>query len=404
MSAPLADPLAGIRVVEVAHFIAAPAGGSLLADLGAEVIKVEIPGGELYRHVRPTFLGVESDFPASPGFQMDNRGKRSLTLDLRRGAARTALQRIIDTADVLLTNVLPARRAKYGLDAEALLARKPELIYASLTGYGMGGEQASLPSFDYTAYWARTGLMDLMHDEGTPPNFLRPGVGDHAAAISLVAGILAALRVREQSGRGQVVDVSLLGVGLYVAGCDLATATAAGVAPSRHRRSAPLNPLWNHYPTADGRWLFLVMVETDRYWPPLCRAIARPELEADPRFASAEERTRHASALVEILDGVFRGHTLAEWERRLQGQPIIWAPVRTMDEAVRDPQVAAMGYLPVLGHPLAGSFRTVAPPFRLSESEARPRGPAPELGADAEAVLTGAGLSRSEIEATLRSD
>ena len=403
MSAPPAA-LSGIRVVEVAHFVAAPAGGALLADLGAEVIKVEIPAGELYRHTRPSFFGVESDFEASPGFQMDNRGKRSLTLDLRREAARAALQRVIDTADVLLTNVLPARRPKYGLDAKTLLARKPELIYASLSGYGMGGEEASTPSFDYTAYWARTGMMDLMHDAGTPPGFLRPGVGDHAAAISLTAGILAALRARDRSGRGQIVDVSLLGVGLYVAGCDLATAAAAGVAPTQHNRSAPLNPLWNHYPTADGRWLFLVMVETDRYWPPLCRAIGRPELEGDPRFAGAEARAQHAAALVEILDAVFRAHPLAAWEQRLRDQPIIWAPVRTMEEAVADPQVAAMEYLPTLRHPTAGEFRTVAPPFRLSESEVGPRGPAPELGADTEAVLASAGLPREEIAALRRNE
>lgn len=392
-------PLEGIRVVEVAHFVAAPSGGALLADLGAEVVKVEIPTGEMYRHVRPQFMGIDSDFPASPGFQMDNRGKRSLTLDLTRPGAVEALSKVIDTAQVVLTNMLPARRPKYGIDAESLLARNPALVYASLTGYGMEGAEASTPSFDYAAYWARSGLMDLMHDEGTPPAFLRPGVGDHAAGISLVAGILSALRVSERTGRGQVVDVSLLGIGLYVSGCDLATVAATGQNPPRHNRSAPSNPLWNQYRTRDGRWLFLVMVETDRYWPLVCRALDREDLAKDSRFGDATGRAKHSEQLVAEIDQTFATRDLADWAAPLRENRVIWAPAQTMAEVLEDPQAKAMGFFPELEHPEAGRFATVAPPFLLSESQMRHEVPAPELGADTQDVLSKAGLSDAEIAA-----
>ena len=221
-------PLEGVRVIEIAHFVAVPAAGSLLADLGADVIKIEVPPrGEIYRRSRPAFSGYQSDFPEGPGFHLDNRGKRSLMLDLTHPDARSALLRVIDGADVVTTNLLPARRVKYGLDHETLLARKPSLVVAGINGYGHGGEEADRPAFDYAAYWARSGMMDLMRDEGVPPSMLRPGVGDHAAASNLVIAILAALRMRDATGQGRYVEVSLLQTGLYILGCDVAMALVA---------------------------------------------------------------------------------------------------------------------------------------------------------------------------------
>jgi formyl-CoA transferase len=390
-------PLDGIRVIEVAHFVAAPSAGALLADLGAEVIKVEVPDGEVYRHVRPDFAGIDSDFEASPGFQLNNRGKRSLTLDLKQPGAVDALHRVIDTADVLLTNTLPDRRPRFRLDADTLLARKPELIYASLTGYGSRGADASTPAFDYAAYWARTGLMDLMHDEGTPPAFLRPGLGDHAAGLSLVVGILSALRVKERTGRGQYIDVSLMGVGLYVSGCDTAMVAATGKTPPRHRREAPSNPLWNQYRTGDDRWLFLVMVETDRYWPLVAKALEHEEWLGDARFESAESRAAHSAELVAELDAVFAMRSLDDWERRLSKAGLIWAPARTMAEALQDPQVAANGYTVPIEEASVGQFQSIAAPFSLSEHAGPSGRAAPALGADTEEVLRSAGVSEEDI-------
>ncbi|MBW2242184.1 MAG: CoA transferase [Deltaproteobacteria bacterium] len=397
MNAPLAD----VRVVEIASFVAAPAAGALLADLGAEVIKVEVPGGETLRHARPKLLGWQSEFSEAPQFHMDNRGKRSLVLDLRKPEAREALLRVIDSADVVLTNMLPGRLTKYGLDPESLRERRPELVVASLTGYGKKGAEADTPAFDYAAYWARTGMMDLMREPDAPPAWLRPGVGDHAAALALTTGILSALRVRDRTGQGQLVDVNLMHIGFYVQGNDAAPTLATGTGPLHHDRNKPRNPLWSHYPTRDDRWVFLVMIESDRYWPALCRAIGKPELETDERFDGARARYRNSETLAQILRDTFLSRSLAEWEKELLGHTIIWSPVRTLAEAVQDPEARANGVFAEVEHPTAGTFETVAPPLQLSGHAMPGDRPAPELGADGADVLCEAGLSEAEIAAAL---
>ena len=394
-------PLSGIRVVEVASFVAAPAAGALLADLGADVIKIEVPQGEVYRLTRPRMLGYGESPDFAPHFHMDNRGKRSLALDLGQAEARDALARVIDGADVLLTNMLPERRAKFGLDDASLRARHPRLIVASLSGYGPEGDEANNPAFDYAAYWARTGLMHQMREPDSPPAWLRPGTGDHAASLALTTGILAALRTRDATGEGQCIDVNLMHVGFYVEGNDAAMTLATGETPPMHDRREPRNPLWNHYACADGRWLFLVMIESDRYWPDLVRVIERPELLEDERFAGAVGRYRNARALVEILDAVFGEHPLDVWTQRLGRARLIWAPVRTLAEAVQDPQARAMGMFSPVEHPRVGAYETVAPPLRMSAHPLRGDRPGPELGADGEAVLREAGLSDDEIAAAL---
>jgi crotonobetainyl-CoA:carnitine CoA-transferase CaiB-like acyl-CoA transferase len=399
-----AAPLAGIRAVEIASFVAAPAAGALLVDLGAEVVKVEVPRGEIYRYSTPRTAGYKSDFPEAPHFQMDNRGKRSLTLDVTRPAALGALRRVIGQADVVLTNLLPQRQRKYGLDAETLRAERPALIHASLSGYGPAGPDATSPAFDYTAYWARAGFMNSMRDDDVAPSFLRPGVGDHAAALALVTGILAALRVRDRSGEGQVVDVNLMHMGFYIQGNDAANTLATGQSPPNHDRHRPRNPLWNHYPTQDGRWLFLVMIESDRYWPELCRALGLEELAADERFAGAVARYRNSELLTGLLAARIGLHPLDEWCERLRGAQLIWSPVRTLAEAVADPQAEAAGIFQEIEHPVAGRFRTVSAPLRLSGFELRSARPAPALGADSRAVLAEAGLAAVEIEQALASD
>ena len=393
----MSAPLEGIRVVELASFVAAPAAGALLADLGADVIKIEVPWGEVYRHSLPRYAGYASAFDLAPHFHMDNRGKRSVALDLALPEAVTALQRIVAGADVLLTNMLPARLVKVGLDPEALRARHPELIVAHLTGFGPVGPEADSPAFDYSTYWARTGLMDLLHEPDAPPAFQRPGMGDHSAALALVVGVLSALRQRERGRPGQVIDVSLQHIGFYIEGNDAAMTLVTGQTPPRHDRRTPRNPLWNHYPTADGRWLFLVMIESDRYWPELTRAIGRPELAGDLRFAGAVERYRNGAELVRILDEVFASRPLSGWTPILSRHRLIWSPVLTLAEAVEDEQAKAFGSFPTVRHPRLGEFRTVAPPLRMSGHAMDAAAPAPELAADTEAVLREAGVPEHEI-------
>jgi crotonobetainyl-CoA:carnitine CoA-transferase CaiB-like acyl-CoA transferase len=390
-------PLAGLRVVELASFVAAPAAGALLADLGAEVIKVEVPWGEIYRHSLPRYAGYESEFGLAPHFQMDNRGKRSVALDLALPEAVTALQRIVAGADVMLTNMLPARLEKYGVDPESLQRRHPSLIVARLSGFGPVGPEADSPAFDYSTYWARTGLMDLLHEPDAPPAFQRPGMGDHSASLALVVGVLSALRQRERGRPGQVIDVSLQHIGFYIEGNDAAMTLVTGQTPPRHDRRQPRNPLWNHYPTQDGRWLFLVMIESDRYWAEFAEAVGRPELAGDERFNGAILRYQNNAELVRLLDDVFRSKPLAEWTQILSQHRLIWSPVLTLAEAVEDEQAKAFGSFPSVKHPSHGEFRTVAPPLQMSGHAMDAAVPAPDLAADTEAVLREAGLSEDEI-------
>lgn len=391
-------PLEGIRVVEIAHFVAVPAAGALLADLGADVIKIELPpSGEIYRRSRPKFTGYQTDFPEGPGFHLDNRGKRSIMLDLTHPDARDALYRVIDGADVVTTNLLPGRRVKYGLDHETLLARNPDLIVAAISGYGLGGDEADRPAFDYAAYWARTGMMDVMRDEGVPPSMLRPGVGDHAAASNLVIAILAALRMRDATGIGRYVEVSLLQTGLYILGCDFATALVAREPIKRHDRKATTNPLWNSYPTSDGRWLMLVMIDPTVYWPRLLAAIGRPELATDPRFEDPFTRAANGAALVAIVEAEFASRPLDEWRPKLDAAGLIWSPVNQVHEVLDDPQARAMGYFEDLEHPTAGRFESLAPPFKIDGVELGTRQTCSLLDADGEAVLREAGVDEDMI-------
>jgi len=394
-------PLDGVKVVEVASFVAAPACGALLADLGADVVKVEVPWGEIYRHSHPRYAGYASDFAGAPHFHMDNRGKRSLALDLALPQAVDVLAKLVEGADVLLTNMLPARQAKYGIDPETLLAKHPHLVIARLSGYGPVGAEADAPAFDYSSYWARTGLMDQLHEPDAPPPFQRPGMGDHSASLSLAVGILSALRMRDRdgvrSGPGQVIDVNLQHIGFYIEGNDAATTLVTGESPPRHDRREARNPLWNHYQCGDGRWLFLVMIESDRYWQAFTEAIGEPGLAVDERFATAVPRFQNSKVLIERLDAVFARKGLDEWTRAFEGHRLIWAPVLTVAEAVQDPQAIANGSFPTVRHSELGEFKTVAPPLKMSGFDMPGTAPAPSLGADTLAILTEAGVDDETI-------
>jgi crotonobetainyl-CoA:carnitine CoA-transferase CaiB-like acyl-CoA transferase len=392
------SPLSGVRVVEVAHFVAVPAAGALLADLGADVVKVELPGGEIYRHGRPRLSGYDSDFSENPPFHMDNKGKRSLALDLSRNEAREALLRLIDHAEIFITNLLPARRVNFGLDHDSLLARHPRLVFGAVSGYGHGGERENWPAFDYSTYWARTGMMDTMRDEGVPPSMQRPAVGDHAAAVNLVCGLLAALRLRDATGKGQYVDVSLLQTGFHILGTDVANALVTRAPARRHDRRSTPNPLWNSYPVAGDRWLLLVMIQPDRYWPSLCEAIGRPDLMTDPRFEDPWKRLDNRCELIAILEDAFAQRSLEEWGPVLDAAGIIWAPVNRVEEAVEDPEARALGYFHEIEHASAGRFETVGPPFRIEGADLGARQAASPLHADAREILREAGLAEPDIE------
>jgi crotonobetainyl-CoA:carnitine CoA-transferase CaiB-like acyl-CoA transferase len=241
-------------------------------------------------------------------------------------------------------------------------------------------------------------MMDVMRDEGVAPSMQRPAVGDHAAAVNLVCGLLAAMRLRDATGEGRYVDVSLLQTGLHILGTDIATALVTREPARRHDRRAAPNALWNSYPVAGGRWLLLVMIEAQRYWPRFCRAIERPDLLEDPRFENAWERTHNCRDLIAEIEATFAKRTLDEWKPQLDAAGIIWAPVNRVEEAIDDPQARAMGYFHELEHPTAGRFETIGPPFQIEGCDLGARTAAAALGADARDILREAGLADAEIE------
>jgi formyl-CoA transferase len=251
--------------------------------------------------------------------------------------------------------------------------------------------------FDQTAFFALSGLMDQQRDPDSPPAFPRPGAGDHSTALALVSGVLAALRLRDRTGQGQVVDVNLQQVGLYVNGNDTSQSAVTGEVPPRHDRTAPRNPLWNFYRCADDRWLFLVMLDSNMYWPGLLEAIDRRDLAADQRFGDAVARFKNTRALTAILDEVFAARPLDEWTAHLAQHRVIAAPVLTVAEATADPRARENGCLVEVDHPEFGKFTSVAPPFQISGFRLTGETPAPGLSQHTAEVLREAGVAEDAI-------
>jgi len=395
----LESPLDGIRVLEVANWLAAPAGCALLADAGADVIKVEPPAGDPYRGYGSAALAATFNY----AFELDNRGKRGITLDLEHAGSRDVIYRLIGGCDVFATNLLPKRRERYGLTYDDLKSHRADIIFTSVTGYGSSGPDRDRPGYDYAAFWARSGIMNLLGEPDSPPPPQRPGMGDHTTALAVAGAVSLALFHRQRTGKGQALDVSLNNTGLWVLGIDVQAALFTGTENVRiSRRSVP-NPLWNSYQTADGRWIQLVMLVADLYWPKFCRAIERPDLEHDTRFSSMALRTENREALIALLDQVFGQRTLDQWAARLDAEGCIWAPAQTLGEAINHPQTRARGAFARVQRPGVGDIELVDTPVKYGGATVGVRGPAPELGQHTEEVLLEAGYTWDEITA-LRSD
>lgn len=405
--------LEGIRIVELGMWIAGPATGGLLADWGADVVKVEAPGGDPARYLYDSYFG--STAAGSPPFDAANRGKRSIVVDLSADAGREVLDRLLGTADVFLTNLRQGALERLGIAPAELRRRFPRLVYALITAYGYEGPDRDAAGYDAGAFWARSGAASRFTPPGHEPPIVAGGYGDQTTAISGAAAVLGGLLHQQRTGEGQVVTTSLLRTGMYCIAAEMATRLGIGrVTPAPTRRSTA-NPLMNCYPTGDGNWLWLLCAESQRHWPKLVAALGDPALD-DERYDSTRGRRKHSAELVEHLDRILQEHPRAHWAERFAEHDVWWSPVNTPEDLLSDPQVLAAGGFAEMRGRAADQPTAVVPAGPIDfHADARHAFPPPpvlaehtldllmELGYDTAAVdsLTGAGAVTVAAEAAL---
>ena len=384
---------AGLKVVEIASFIAAPAAATMLSDFGADVIKVEPPGiGDPQR-----LLSSVPPSPAAPGnysWHLANRNKRGMAIDLKSKGGTEILKRLIEWADVFITNFPHGTREGLHLGYEEVSGWNPRIIYADITGFGDAGPDAKLPGFDLTAFWSRSGLLASTRDAGAAPTSPPWGSGDYTTATAIYAAITTALYHRERTGRGANVGTSLLATGVWATGTLVSAALAGGKPYELHDRTAPVNAMTNPYQSADGRWFMLAARQSA--WPALANAIERSDLLSDPRFADATAIGQNASPLADLLDVEFRTQPLAHWKKALDEARIPYGVVQSAAEAAEDPQLRAANIV----MPIEGARDleyTVNNPITLRGLATVPAKGAPEHGEHNTEILAELGFSADEI-------
>jgi crotonobetainyl-CoA:carnitine CoA-transferase CaiB-like acyl-CoA transferase len=388
--------LEGLKVVELASYIAAPGAGGIMADWGAEVTKIEARSGD---PMRQFFDTIGSDQAANPVFELDNRGKRSVVLDIGTAEGREAALRMARNADVFLTNVRPGALKRAGLDWETLRHENPRLVYASVTGYGLEGPDADKPGMDVASFWSRAGVASITAPKGEDPFPIRTGMGDHITSMATVSAILAAIFERQSTGKGRLVETSLLRTGVYAIGSDMAIQMRFGKLASTRPREQAVNPLGNFFKTLDDRWICLLPRQGAPDWPAIASAAGHPEWVQDPRFERARSRRENGPALVAAMDAAFGAMTLAEAAQRLDAGDITWAPVQTPRQVLEDPQAMAAGCFVQVEDGLGGSFASPASPARFPGAPEGPLGTVPALGEHTDLVLTELGYGPEEIAA-----
>jgi formyl-CoA transferase len=378
-------PFEGIRVLEVASWTFVPAAGAALSDLGADVIKIEPPNGDPQRGLMNLLGGAERPGP-NPFVEIPNRGKRGMILDLSNDVGHDLLLELAATADVFLTSYLPAVRQRLRIELADLRAANPQIIYVCGHGWGAKGEMKDTGGFDLAAGWASASMAYKMTRPGEEPMFQPAAFFDLQGANTIAGAIGTALFQRERTGVATEVDVSLLGVGMWTLSPDIMAGPYVGSIPAPDRTRTP-NPLTNSYPTADGRWLYLVCLQSDRFWAELCEVIGRPELSKDERFSDMVVRAQNAEACVAELERTFLSGSLDHWRTRLAGFSGVWAPALTPAEVHEHVQVEANGYLPEVAANDGSTFRLPAPPMQFGGEPPVPKGPAPEFGQHTEEIL-----------------
>lgn len=390
-------PMEGVRVIELGVWVAGPAAGGILADWGADVVKIEPPGIGDPSRLFASMLG--SDLPFNPPFEMDNRSKRSFVLDLATKEGRDLGLELIDSADVFVTNVRQAGLERIGFGPSQLLQRNPRLIYGAITGFGLEGPDKNEPAYDIASFWARSGIAHMLTRPGDQPPFQRGGMGDHNTGLAAAGAISAALFSRERTGKGQLVSTSLLREGLYTLSFDLATALRFGVGLQVADRRSMGNPCINNYQDKDGRWFWIVGLEGSRHWPPLCRVVGHPEWIDDPRFATPKDRAQNATLLIGLLDEIFASRSRDQWaEIFTTEKDMWWAPVQNLEEVMADEQVLASGGF--CDVPDSGTTTLFpASPADFHGTPWEPRWMAPDHGQHTDEVLREMGRTEETIAA-----
>lgn len=393
--------LSGIRVIDCGTYVAGPAAATVMSDFGAEVIKIERPGGgDLWR--------LFSSLPGTAKSELDwcwtltGRNKKSVALDLLRPEGREVLLRLVKTADVFVTNYQRALLEKFRLTWDALRAVNDRLIYAHLTGYGDAGEDADEPAFDALAYWARSGLMMSVTGIDGSPGAPRPGMGDHPTSMSLFGAIMLGMYNRERTGRGSKVGTSLMASGAWANACDIQAKFCGGVFPERGAGKHPPNPLTAAYLTRDGKPFLLVQIDPDNEFPRLCTALGLGELAGDAMFATNAGRGTYAAELYGILQSQFESRDLAELRSLFRRYDVKWAPMPKLDDVMEDPQMRASGAFVKMDYPGHGVIETVNSPVFVDGFEKRKPTAAPDVGQHTREVLRDLGYSDEQVEAMIR--
>ena len=392
------EMLEGLKVIEMATYVAAPAAGAMLRDWGADVIKVEPLNG---CPMRRFFEGMKANVPieGNPIFTLDNRGKKGISINTSNEKGADIVRELIKDADIFLTNVRPKSLENAKLNHEVLHKINPKLIYCSLTGYGLDGEERNRPGFDVAAYWSRSGMAHLTQRKGEEPLPIRTASGDHITAISTVSGILAAVYERSQTGKGKVVETSLLRTGIYSVSSDMALQLKFGRVPSTKKRDEQINPIFNFFKTKDDRWICLSPRAGGDYdLPKVVRAIGKEDWIENDKFNTNQARRENAREFIEEMDKAFSQHTMAEWGEKLDAQDLIWSPVQNLSEVSKDKQAIASGaFSEVEDQDCNENYSTVSSPVKFHNSDDGPKGPAPKLGQDNFEVLKGLGINEEEI-------